>query len=96
MELSRSAARKLGKNGLESGARVFRGLVKVGSNGVEIDGKSITDWLAQYNDSEVLLIAAPIVNVDDEVRLKTCYTCGRDYHGETCPSCAAARARLRG
>ena len=96
MELSRSAARKLGKNGLEAGARVFRGLVKIGPNGVEIDGQSITAWLAQYDDSEVLLIAAPIVKVDEEAKLKTCYTCGRDYQGETCPSCASARARLRG
>ena len=96
MDISKTVARKLAKNGLESGARVFRGVVKVGPAGIEIDGKDLSAWLAQYDNSELLIIAAPIMNRDDEAAVKTCYTCGRDYVGETCPACAGARARLRG
>ena len=96
MDISKSVARKLAKNGLEVGAQVFRGVVKVEPDGITIDGKDISAWLAQYDNSELLLIAAPVFSLDDEAVVKTCYTCGRDYVGEACPACAEARARLRG
>jgi hypothetical protein len=96
MDISKSVARTLAKNGLEAGARVFRGVLKAGPDGIEVDGKNISEWLAQYDDLELLLIAAPIEPVDQESVVKTCYTCGRDYVGSTCPACAEARARLRG
>ena len=96
MAISKSEARKLGKNGLEIGAQVLRGVVNVGPDGVMIDGRNISDWLAQYADAELILIAAPIEKISTEDELKTCLTCGRDYTGHKCPYCAEARARLRG
>ena len=96
MAISKSEARKLAKNGLEIGAQVLRGIVNVGPDGVTIDGRDISDWLAQYADAELVLIAAPIEQIFVEDELKTCFTCGRDYTGHKCPFCAEARARLRG
>jgi len=96
MAISKSDARRLALNGLEMGAHVLRGVVTTGPNGIQIDGKDVSDWLAEHEDMELILIAAPIgqVAIDDPV--KSCYTCGRDYQGDHCPYCARARARLRG
>jgi hypothetical protein len=95
MTISKSEARKLAKNGLEIGAQVLRGVVNLGPDGVTIDGRDITTWLAQYVDAELVLIAAPVEKTSVEDELKTCFTCGRDYTGHKCPYCAEARARLR-
>jgi len=96
MAISKSEARKLAKDGLEMGAHVLRGVVTVGPDGVKVDDRDITEWLAQHEDSELILIAAPVGKIAIESEIKTCYTCGRDYPGHTCPHCAEARARLRG
>jgi len=96
MAISKSEARKLAKDGLEMGAHVLRGLVTVGPDGVKIDDQDITEWLARHENSELILIAAPVGKIAIESKTKTCYTCGRDYTGDSCPHCAEARARLRG
>lgn len=96
MAISKSEARKLAKNGMELGAQVVRGVLTAGPEGLTVDGKDITAWLAQHAGSEVILIAAPVEKIAIESQIKTCYTCGRDYKGDSCPHCATARARLRG
>ncbi len=96
MEISKSEARQLGMSAMEMGARVLRGVVTIGSDGTRVDGTNVSEWLAQHANSELMLIAAPVGKSVFENELKSCYTCGRDYKGETCPYCAEARARLRG
>ena len=96
MAISKSDARQLAKSGLEMGAKVLRGVVTVGPDGVKIDDKNIGEWLAQFADSELVLVAAPLSTMAVGSEVKTCFTCGRDYTGDTCPYCAEARARLRG
>ena len=96
MSISKSNARRLAISSIEAGAHVLRGLLTVGPNGVTIDRTDIDEWLAQYANQELILIAAPVGPVDVGDQVKTCYTCGRDYKEDTCPHCAEARARLRG
>ncbi len=96
MEISKSEARQLGINAVEMGAHILRGVVTIGPNGARIDGTNVSKWLARHVDSELILIAATVGKITIESELKSCYTCGRDYKGETCPHCAEVRARLRG
>lgn len=97
MAISRTEARELAKNGMEMGAKVLRGRLTVGPDGILIDNTDVATWLAQQEEgAEFILVAAPIGKSAVENEIKTCYTCGRDYTGEVCPRCARARARLRG
>ena len=94
MPINKSDARRLAKEGLEVGAKVLRGVLTDGPDGPTINDKRVLDWLAEHTESEIVLIAAPIDRGLSK-GIKTCYTCGRDYEGNTCPRCARARARLR-
>ena len=99
MAISKSETRRLTRVGMEAGAKVLRGKLTIGPDGVvTINDKPLSEWLQTYNDEDVIFIAASVgmgnIAVEDEVR--TCYTCGRDYKGATCPHCAEVRARLRG
>jgi hypothetical protein len=96
MAISKSDARRLTKDATEMGAHVLRGALKVGPEGVKIGETNVLEWLAQYANSELVLIATKVGTSFIESDLKICYTCGRDYRGDTCPYCAEARARLRG
>ncbi|MCG3208244.1 MAG: hypothetical protein FOGNACKC_01847 [Anaerolineae bacterium] len=96
MAISRSDARQLAKHSAEMGARVLRGTLTIEPDGLTIDGTRLAEFLAEYNGSEFILIAAPIGRSYIESEIKTCFTCGRDYRGDQCPHCAEARARLRG
>ncbi len=96
MAISKSEARRLALNSMEMGAHVLRGTLTIGPDGVKVDDKDIAEWLAQYSDWELILIAAPVGEIAIESEIKSCYTCGRDYKGDACPYCAEARARLRG
>ncbi len=96
MSISKSDARKLAMNGIELGAHVLRGVLSIKEGTVKIDEKDIGEWLKEYENLEIIFIAAPVGAKPLEKQLKTCYTCGRDYTGNTCTHCAEARARLRG
>lgn len=97
MGISKSEARRLGLSAVELGAHVLRGVVTIGPDGAKIDGTDISEWLADYADAELVLIAAPVdALAGGKDAKKICYTCGRDYEGDSCPHCAEVRARLRG
>jgi len=96
MTISKTEARKLTINVAEMGARVLRGVLKIGPEGATINNIAVLDWLAQHTGAEIMLIATPVGNAVDITELKTCPQCGRDYKGEACPHCAEVRARLRG
>ncbi len=96
MAISRSDARQLAKHSAEMGARVLRGTLAIEPDGININDTNLAEFLAEYNGSEFILIAAPIGHGYIESEVKTCFTCGRDYRGDQCPHCAEARARLRG
>jgi hypothetical protein len=97
MGISKSEARRLGMSAVELGAQVLRGVVTIGPDGAKIDGTDISEWLAEHADAELVLIAAPVDQLAREQdATKICYTCGRDYQGDSCPHCAEVRARLRG
>jgi hypothetical protein len=95
LTVSKSEARRLAKDGLEMGAHVLRGILKVGPDGVTVNETDITAWLSRHAGSELILIAVPVGKLT-EGEIKSCRRCGRDYEGETCAHCAEARARLRG
>jgi len=63
--------------------------------GWHINGVSLQEWLAKYEEQEVVIIVA---SLDDErpMRVKVCRTCGTEYRGIHCPRCREARIRLRG
>jgi len=96
MAISKSKARQLAMNATEMGSHVLRGVLKIKPDGANVDGTDVLEWLAQYADSELVLIAVSVGELPIEDEIKTCYTCGRDYTGKTCPHCAEVRARLRG
>jgi hypothetical protein len=96
MAISKSEARRLAINSVEVGAHVLRGVLTIGADGLKVGERDVSEWLAQHANTELILIAAPIGQIAIESEIKTCYTCGRDYTGNTCPYCAEARARLRG
>ena len=96
MAISKSDARRLTKEATEIGAHVLRGVLTIGPAGARVDETDVLDWLAQYAGKELMLIATPVGKLFIESEVKICYTCGRDYTGDTCPYCAEARARLRG
>ncbi len=96
MPVSKSDARRLTKEATEIGGHVLRGILKVDAEGAVVGDTNLLEWLQQYGDTELMLIAMPVQAAPIESDLKICYTCGRDYRGDTCPYCAEARARLRG
>lgn len=97
MAISKSEARRLTRISQEAGARVLRGKLAIGPDGaITINDKALSEWLHTYENTEVLLVASPVDNITFEDEVRTCYTCGRDYKGATCPHCAEVRARLRG
>ncbi|MBN1217625.1 MAG: hypothetical protein JXM69_01755 [Anaerolineae bacterium] len=96
MAISKSDARRLAKDATETGAHVLRGLLKADVQGARIGETNLLEWLAQYVDTEVILVVSSVGKGYIESGVKICYTCGRDYTGDTCPYCAEARARLRG
>lgn len=96
MAISKSEARKLAKDGLEVGAKVLRGVFTLGPTGPQIDQTQLSEWLAQHEGLELILVAASVDNLPADKEIKSCYTCGRDYQGAACRHCTSARARLRG
>jgi len=96
MAISKSEARSLAKDATEIGAHVLRGILKADTGGAKIGETDVLEWLSQYTDKEVVLIVSAVGKGFIESEVKICYTCGRDYTGDTCPYCAEARARLRG
>lgn len=60
-----------------------------------VDDQAVDEWLAEYEDREIVLIAVPLES-DRPMPLKLCRTCGTEYRGTECPRCRRARIRLRG
>ena len=60
-----------------------------------VDDVKLNEWLAKYDDQEIVLIVA---SLEDErpIPPKVCRTCGTEYTGIECPRCREARIRLRG
>jgi hypothetical protein len=96
MTVSKNEAQRLSQDAAEMGARMVRGVLKVGTEGAKIGQTDILAWLAKDAGSEVMLIVLPLGARLGQSEAKICYTCGRDYTGEACPHCTEARARLRG
>ena len=97
MSISKSEARRLTRQAIEMDAQVLRGVLKLGPEEITINETDLSDWLARYANSEVILLAAAIDKAKTWDNLvKTCQQCGRDYEGESCTYCADVRARLRG
>lgn len=96
MAISKDEARRLAINVTEMGGQVLRGTLTIGPAGIAVNQVELLEWLAEYANVEILLVAAPITGAGANGELKTCQRCGRDYRGDACPHCAAIRARLRG
>ncbi len=96
MAVSKSKARQLAITAVEIGAHVLQGKITVGPEGAKINDINLSEWLADYADMDLMLIATPIEETTYAAMVKSCYTCGRDYKEATCPHCAEVRARLRG
>ena len=96
MSLSRANAMRLAEHAMKEGAVALRGHLKRGEDShLRLDGHSVTEWLGQYEGSELIILVATMEAAQSE-HTRQCSACGRDYQGVECPHCAAARARLRG
>lgn len=93
-----SSARELATRAHEIGASILRGeLARHGSGDWVVDGKSVAEWLAEFEGQRIYLIAIASGTRSGAIPAKhTCHTCGRDYKGDECPYCREARLRLRG
>ncbi len=96
MSFSKVNALRLADHAMREGAVALRGhLERDGDNQLRIDGRSVSEWLGQYEGCDLIILLAPMEAGQSE-RTRQCGTCGRDYDGAECPHCASARARLRG
>lgn len=93
----KASIRELASSAYELDAGVVQGCLRWNSDEERwtINGVNLQEWLAQYEEQEVVLIVA---SLDDErpMRVKVCRTCGAEYRGAYCPRCREARIRLRG
>jgi hypothetical protein len=96
MALPKASALRLASNAMDMGAVALRGPMALDEDGQFIvGGQNLSEWLSRYAGQELIVILAP-VDTSSHVQLRQCGVCGRDYEGEECPHCAAARIRLRG
>lgn len=93
----KASIRDLATGAYELGSSVVEGRLYRNSESGEwmVGDKTLSTWLAQYDDQEVLLIATSLED-DRPMPKKTCRTCGYEYRGIECPRCREARIRLRG
>jgi len=82
----------------ELGASILHGqLVRHTGGGWSLEGRTVDDWLAEFDTHEIYLVVMPTDAVAaGQTARRTCHTCGRDYQGSECPHCREARLRLRG
>jgi hypothetical protein len=97
MTVSKSSVQELAIRAHEMGAGVLRGPLQRldEERGWAVGGVHLRDWLARYEDRDLILITA-VIGEGQEPAKKTCGTCGREYTGSECPYCREARERLRG
>jgi hypothetical protein len=92
-----SSARELATRAHEMGALILRGQLVRHDSDWAVDGRSVGEWLAEFEGRQVYLIAVASDAKSAPASVKrTCRTCGRDYEGDECPYCREARIRLRG
>ncbi|MBN1318790.1 MAG: hypothetical protein JXA42_25140 [Anaerolineales bacterium] len=96
MSLRKASILKLASAAYEMGLNVLRGPLKLDLNGqMEINERKLVNWLRDFQGQEIILIAASLED-GEELNVRTCRTCGRDYVEHECPHCRQARIRLRG
>ncbi len=96
MSLRKASILKLASAAYEMGLQVLRGELERGLGGqLQVNQRSLADWLREMEGQEVVLIAASLDD-DREPVVRTCRTCGREYVEHECPHCREARIRLRG
>jgi rubrerythrin len=97
MTIPKSGVQELAVRAHEMGAGVLRGSLQRLSEerGWAIGNVHLRDWLARYEDQDVILIAVAAGEAR-ALATKTCRTCGREYKGSQCPHCRETRERLRG
>ena len=93
----KASIRELSADAYELDAGVLQGrLHRDPDTGTWMVGQTRLDaWLAQYDEQEIVLIAASLTD-DRPMPRKVCRTCGTEYRGTHCPRCREARIRLRG
>ncbi|MFQ6100072.1 MAG: hypothetical protein ACE5OS_02400 [Anaerolineae bacterium] len=92
----RASIRELASAAYELDAGVVEGRLGRGEDDRwTISDRKLSDWLAQYDGQEIVLIVASLED-DRPLPPKVCRTCGTEYVGIECPRCREARIRLRG
>lgn len=96
MSLRKASILKLASAAYEMELQVLRGELERGVSGqLQVNQRSLADWLQDMEGQEVVLIAASLDD-DREPVVRTCRTCGREYVEHECPHCRESRIRLRG
>lgn len=92
----RAVVLKLATAAYEIDLDVLRGRLHQSENGDwYLDKHPLGSWLAAHEGEELVLVLGSLEN-DEEVEVRTCHTCGRDYTDLECPYCREGRLRLRG
>ena len=95
MSLRKAAVLDLASAAYEVEADVKRGMLQKVDGQWVVDGQDLGQWLDRFSNQEVVLIAASLSD-DRPLAPRMCTRCGRDFIGIECPTCRAARIRLRG
>jgi len=92
----RTVVLKLATAAYEMDLDVLRGRLRQDENGDwRLDKHSLGSWLAAHEGEELILVLGSLED-DQEVEVRTCHTCGRDFTELECPYCREGRLRLRG
>ncbi len=96
MSVRKASILKFAAAAFEMDLDVLRGELVIGADGqLEINQRNLADWLRDYVGHEIVVVAASL-DVDRQVAVRTCRTCGREYTEHECPHCRTTRLRLRG
>jgi len=93
----RASVREITKSAYEMDGRTLEGHLRRDPTTGQwaIGGTLLTDWLAQNEGQEVVLLLLSLSD-DRPLATKVCRTCGREYTGFECAHCREVRLRLRG
>ena len=95
MPISKLEARELISRAYEMGASVLNGVIRRGEDGTwMVDEQPLASWLANFQGSEVVLVAAEVA--EGRGTRRVCRTCGTEFEGYECPRCREVHRRLRG
>lgn len=94
--MRRATLLRLAANAQEIDLDVMQGIIRRSEDGRWLIGRhDVLDWLATHEGHEIVSIFGTL-DAEQEISVRTCRKCGRDYTDLECPHCRLSRERFRG